>query len=78
MKMTVKEFAEKFDVSYVQASGTIGFLITIGVVEKTEEVQQPNVVIRGKRAAVYEFPAAKTIIFDEKEFEELKRKKGKK
>lgn len=77
MKMTIKEFGEQFDIPYAQASGAVAFLVSLGVAKKSEEVYKEEKAGRGKRSSLYEFPAAKTIIFDQQEYERLKKKKGK-
>lgn len=77
MQMTTKELSEKFDITYPQAVGTVAFLLSLGVIEKVDEVTK--VKKKGKPSVKYNFPVAKTIIFDQQgyEREKLKRSKGK-
>jgi len=76
MLMTTKEFAEKFDINYTQATGAIGFLLSLGVVEKTTESVR-EVGKKGKPSAKFRFPIAKTIIFDLEAYEREKKRKEK-
>lgn len=75
--MTIKEFSEKFEISYTQAAGAVAFLSSLGIIEKKDEITKK--AGRGKPSAKYEFPVAKTIVFDEEGYqrEKLKRSKGK-
>ena len=79
MKLTIKEFAEKFGVTYVQASGAINFFLEMGIIEKTEEsYKDPKK--KGKPSIKFSFPCAKTIIFDEQAYlreKQFRQEKGK-
>lgn len=79
MKLTIKEFADKFGVTYVQASGAIGFFLSVGIIKKTEEtLKDPRK--KGKPSVKFSFPCAKTFIFDEQAYlreKQFKQEQGK-
>ena len=74
--MTTKEFDEKFEINYNKATGSIGLLLSLGVVEKTTESVR-EVGKKGKPSAKFRFPIAKTIIFDLEAYEREKKRKEK-
>lgn len=71
MRMTIKEFAEKFELDYMAANGTLKFLCSIGIVDKVAEIANS----RGKPSHVYEIPVSARIIFDEEEYNKKKKSK---
>lgn len=71
MKMTIKQFAEKFELDYGTANGAMKFLCSLGIVDKVDEIANA----RGKPSHVYEVPVSARIIFDEEEHNKKKNKK---
>lgn len=71
MKMTIKQFAEKFDLDYGTANGAVKFLCSLGIIDKVDEIANA----RGKPSHVYEIPVSAKVVFDEEEYKKSKKLK---
>lgn len=58
MKVTVKEFADKFGVSQIESNGTLKWLESRGVAKIVEK--RPPASGKGRASAVYEIDETKT------------------